>query len=367
MDKSLFLADLDTFIRFKTCVEQNQEEFDKAREWIKAFFDPARTEFVELNYNGFTNLIVRAKGSKKPKVLGDGHIEVVPAVSKLFSLRRINGLLYGRGVADMKTQCLTMMWVLRELIAEDNHNDFWLLFTEDEEIGSPNGVRRMVDYLADNDQLPDVVFIPDGGPDFAYVEKEKGIIRFNALVSGKAAHASRPFLGLNAIERTFGFYKVLREQFPNPKDELDWVPSLALTRINAGDAFNQIPDVCIAGFDLRFTEDYSAVAIVERIQALAAPFATEILVQEVAKATYYPKEGPMAQTYLEILRRVSGKEPTIFHSNGASNGHFYVAKRPSIQVLMSNPTVVGSHAEEECLVEDSLEPYYKLVRETALL
>ena len=190
MDKSLFLADLDTFIRFKTCVEQNQDEFDKAREWIKAFFDPARTEIVELNYNGFTNLIIRAKGSKKPKVLGDGHIEVVPAASELFSLRHINGLLYGRGVADMKTQCLIMMWVLRELIAEDNHNDFWLLFTEDEEIGSPNGVRRVVDYLADNDQLPDVVFVPDGGPDFAYVEKEKGIIRFNAVVSGKAAHAS---------------------------------------------------------------------------------------------------------------------------------------------------------------------------------
>ncbi len=367
MDKSLFLADLDTFIRFKTCVEQNREEFDKARKWIKAFFDPARTEFVELSYNGFTNVIVRAKGSKKPRVLGDGHIEVVPAESELFTLRHENGLLYGRGVADMKTQCLTMMWVLRELIAEDNHNDFWLLFTEDEEIGSSNGVRRVVDHLDDNDQLPDVVFVPDGGPDFAYVEKEKGIIRFNAVVMGKAAHASRPFLGLNAIERTFAFHEVLREQFPNPKDESDWVPSLALTRIKAGEAFNKIPDVCVAGFDLRYTEDYSAVAIVERIQALAAPFAAEIQVQEVAKATYYPKEEPVAQSFLEILRRVSGKVPTIFHSNGASNGHFYVAKRPDIQVLMSNPTVVGSHAKEECLVEASLEPYYKLVRATALL
>ena len=44
-----------------------------------------------------------------------------------------------------------------------------------------------------------------------------------------------------------------------------------------------------------------------------------------------------------------------------------MAKNPNVHVLMSNPTVVGAHAEEECLVAASLEPYYRLVLETALL
>jgi len=73
----------------------------------------------------------------------------------------------------MKTQCLVMV-VLRKLIDEGNHNDFWLLFSEDEEVGSANGVRIVLDYLSSKNLLPQVVFAPDGGPDFAYVEKEKG-------------------------------------------------------------------------------------------------------------------------------------------------------------------------------------------------
>ena len=61
-------------------------------------------------------------------------------------------------------------------------------------------------------------------------------------------------------------------------------------------------------------------------------------------ATYYPKERPVAWKYIDILRRVSGKEPQILHSNVASNGRFYVAKKPVFQILMSNPTAVGSDA-----------------------
>ncbi len=44
-----------------------------------------------------------------------------------------------------------------------------------------------------------------------------------------------------------------------------------------------------------------------------------------------------------------------------------MAKNPNVHVLMSNPTVVGAHADEEGLVTVSLEPYYRLVLEMALL
>ena len=99
-DETSFLTDLDTFIRFKTCVDQNRSEFKDARAWIRAFFDDSTTEFVELTYNDFTNLIIKPKGSKKPRLIGDGHIEVVPGGDQLFELRNEDGLLFGRGVAD---------------------------------------------------------------------------------------------------------------------------------------------------------------------------------------------------------------------------------------------------------------------------
>jgi succinyl-diaminopimelate desuccinylase len=209
--------------------------------------------------------------------------------------------------------------------------------------------------------------VPDGGPDFAYVEKEKGMITFSAVVRGKAAHGSRPFLGENAIERSMVFYDRLRERFPSPKNEEEWIPSISMTKMAAGEAFNKIPDTCQVGFDLRFTEEYTAEEIVAEIETIGEPFGAEIIFHEVGMATYCPKERPLARRYIDILRRVSGKEPLIMHSNGASNGRFYKAARPDIQVLMSNPTVVGLHADVECLVAASLEPYYNLVMETVLL
>jgi len=233
-EKEQFLADLDTFIRFKTCVDQNRNYFDAARAWIKRFFADDKIDILELTYNNYTNLLIKPHESRAPKLIGDGHIEVVPAEEQLFELRRKDGLLFGRGVADMKTQCLMMMTVLREVVEQNNHNDFWLLFSEDEEVGSYNGVRRVVEYLSEQNWMPELVFVPDGGPDFAYVEKEKGMITFSVTIQGQAAHGSRPFLGVNAIEQAFAFHEALREQFPNPKDEEKWVPSLAMTTISGG-------------------------------------------------------------------------------------------------------------------------------------
>lgn len=366
-DSNQFLADLDTFIQFKTCVEQNQPEFAAARAWVQDFFDTAVTTFDTFTFNGFTSLLIRPKGSERPSLLGDGHIEVVPGGSGLFALRQEGSYLYGRGVADMKTQCLMMMTVLRDLLAAGKANDFWLLFSEDEEIGSAHGAKKMTELLDEKGCLPDVVFAPDGGPDFAYVEKEKGMISFDVTVRGQAAHGSRPFLGVNAIEQMTALYAAFQARFPNPKSEEDWIPSLVMSQINGGAAHNQIPDRCQASFDLRFTETTTANEIVAGLEEIGQAFQAAFSFREIGVATYYPKERPLAQRYINLLRQVSGKEPPILHTNGASNARFYVMQKPDIQILISNPTVVGAHANTECLDARSLPAYYQLIYDTVQL
>lgn len=327
-DRERFLSDLAEFVGFKTVVCRNKAEFVRANAWIKGFFDPAKVEFVEFDCHGLTSFIVKPRDSERPNILGDGHIEVVPGGDDLFTLEEENGILTGRGVADMKTQCLMMIWVLRRLIDEGRHNDFWLLFSEDEEVGSQYGVAIVADYLQREGLMPKVIFAPDGGPNFSYVEKEKGIMTFSVEMSGRAAHASRPYLGENAIDQAMLFYERLRQAFPNPKREEDWVVSVSMTAVAAGEASNQIPDSCRAGFDLRLTEDHTVEGILDRVRELAAETGGALEVEQADPATYYPREAPIARRYLEILRRVSGAEPKILHSAGASNGRLYVGSRP---------------------------------------
>ena len=364
-DRDRFLSDLRTFVGFKTVVCQNPDEFRRANTWIRGFFDPAKTEFVDFACHGLTSTLIKPKGSARPRILGDGHIEVVPGDDSLFELAEENGILTGRGVADMKTQCLMMIYVLRRLIEQGDHNDFWLLFSEDEEVGSHYGVALVSEYLAERDLLPPVVFAPDGGPDFAYVEKEKGILTFEVTVGGRAAHASRPYLGENAIARMMGLNAALETAFPNPAEESDWRVSLSMTSIDAGEASNKIPDSCQAGFDLRLTENETIEGITARLREICGRFDAALAVRQADPATYYPKEAPVARRFLEILRRVSGKEPKILHSAGASNGRIYVARDPRIHVLMSSPSVGSAHAVGECLDSSSLDAYHKLCYETA--
>lgn len=190
---------------------------------------------------------------------------------------------------------------------------------------------------------------------------------FTARTAGRSAHASRPYLGENAIDHMLTFYAALRQAIPNPRNEQDWVASASMTGISAGEAANQIPDACEARFDLRFTEEYRVEGITAKVRGLAEGCGAEIQIEAADPATYYPKEAPIAREFLAILKRVSGEEPRILHSAGASNGRLYVARNPETHVLMSSPRMGGAHADVECVQLDSLSPYYELVRATAEL
>jgi succinyl-diaminopimelate desuccinylase len=122
-DRSSFLADLETFVGFKTVVCQNPDEFRRANKWIRSFFDPTRADFQTFDCHGLSSTIIKPRGSERPRILGDGHIEVVPGEEALFTMRERDGVVVGRGVADMKTQCLMMMYVLRDLLNEGDHHD----------------------------------------------------------------------------------------------------------------------------------------------------------------------------------------------------------------------------------------------------
>ena len=140
-----------------------------------------------------------------------------------------------------------------------------------------------------------------------------------------------------------------------------------MTRIDAGRAHNQIPDQCRAGFDLCFTETNTSKEIVTALEEIGRTYEVEFTYHEIDIATYYPRQRPLARRYIDLLRQVSGKEPSILHSNGASHARFYVMQNGDVQILMSNPTVVDAHADTECLDARSLPAYYQLVYDTVQL
>ena len=365
LDLDLFIDDLRTLVGYRTVVCRNPDAFARARDWIRQFLADADAEFLDFDVDGMTSTIIRPRGSPRPALIGDAHLEVMPAADPMFELRRDGTRLYGRGTADMKTALLTLLYVMRELLTGDDHRDLWLVITEDEEVGSRRGAQCIVDHLVERDLMPPVAFVPDGGYDLAYVEREKGTAVIRAVAGGDGGHASRPWKVTDPIATMLAFVRDCLDLFPVPPDATTWRSSITPTMITAGTTTNQIPDECRAVLDLRYTEDHSPSDVRARINDLADSNGVTVRFAKLDPAAHYPSEAPIAAAYLDVLRDVVDGEPVIEHSAGASNGRFYAAH--GTRVLMTGPRADGAHSRLEWVDASSLPVYHELVHRTVEL
>jgi acetylornithine deacetylase/succinyl-diaminopimelate desuccinylase-like protein len=112
------------------------------------------------------------------------------------------------------------------------------------------------EYLAKNlGYRAKLAILPDGGDENELVSRQKGFWQIEAEIFGKNAHASQPWAGENPIEIGYQLYARLLSLFPQPEDQFQWQTSIALTKISAGKALNQIPDKATLCFDIRYTDE----------------------------------------------------------------------------------------------------------------
>lgn len=362
LDLDRFVDDLSTLIGIRTAVGGDPDEFGRARDWIRQYLADTDAEFLQFDVDGRTSTIIRPRGSVRPTMVADTHLEVVWAADQLFTARRDGDRLYGRGAADMKTALLVVLHVLRQVLHSDDHRDLWVVVTEDEEEGSQRGAAVVVEHLARHDCIPPVAFVPDGGHDFAYVEREKGSAILRVTATGDGGHASRPWLSTNPITAVLHFADALARSYPDPRGEDDWRPSAVPTLIEGGHTSNQLPTTCRATFDLRYTEQDTVDAVRRRVEDLADRHGVTAQFPKLDAAATYPADAPIARAYRDLIREITGRRPRIVHSAGASNGRFYAAH--GTHVLMTNATAGGAHSRSEWVDVTSIPAYHELVLRT---
>ncbi|MBD7984561.1 M20 family metallopeptidase [Sporosarcina sp. Sa2YVA2] len=135
-------------------------------------------------------IIARIAGKRPGKILLMGHMDTAFPLGtvKERPFSQDGNLLRGPGVSDMKSGLVTMMEAVIALkeLASDTICDIELLFTPDEEIGSPHS-RELIQELA-ADALA-VFNLEPGRPDGSIVTARKGSAHHKITVEGKAAHS----------------------------------------------------------------------------------------------------------------------------------------------------------------------------------
>lgn len=192
--------------------------------------------------------------SPKYKLLLEGHIDVV-APSKMenpFDARLENGVLHGRGVADMKGGCGAILKAFIETADDENMlGDLYLMFSSDEEYAGEN-IKKALDLQ----HLPKVDFalIPEPS-DCKICNVHKGEVWLQAEFFGKSAHSSTPKLGENAVYMASDFIqkiRILEKEYEENRHEKYGIETISVGVIEGGDSPNIVPPYAKILIDQRY-------------------------------------------------------------------------------------------------------------------
>jgi acetylornithine deacetylase len=197
------------------------------------------------------------------------HLDVVPPSADHpyppFEPTRVGDRIYGRGAVDAKASGAAMLRALLDLAAEGFRppGRVVVALTACEETGSYNGLEHLRRNVFGT-TLPPVTSAVVGEPTgLRPCLGQKGLLILTATAHGRAAHAARAHLGINAL--TVAAHDLLAlDSFTFEKsDSLLGAPTATATLIDGGRAKNIVPDRCTFTLDVRSTPAYTHPELTE--------------------------------------------------------------------------------------------------------
>jgi acetylornithine deacetylase/succinyl-diaminopimelate desuccinylase family protein len=161
-----------------------------------------------------------------------------------------DGLLYGRGSCDTKAGGVAMIHAIKRLrqAGVTPPNTIVYAGAVDEE-HLFRGSRHLASHLK-----VDAAVIAEP-TDLQVIRSHKGVVRFNLIVHGQAAHSAKPYLGINAIGKMAHLIIQLEEKlaalYATKNDPLIGHPTFSIGTIEGGTQVNFVPDVCRVAIDCR--------------------------------------------------------------------------------------------------------------------
>jgi succinyl-diaminopimelate desuccinylase len=327
--------------------------------FVKGWLEARDVPVTGREFGGLPVVLADVGPADGPCVILHGHVDVVPAHEGQFQPRIEGDRLIGRGAYDMKGGLAAMMCAVHD-IATSTKVRVRFICVPDEE--SDNLDFRCTEALVDEGLRGD--FAITGEPTDLHIGVEaKGVLAIRVEVSGTAAHGSTPWMGDNAILKTYDtFRRIETLRFSRESSDLFDRPSINIARIVGGDAFNKVPDRCTMDVDIRFLPGQDPGEILAEIRALGDD------VRIVKTFQRAPARVSRSNPYVRALRdAVSNSledEALSVGRDGASDAiSFLEAGVPAVEF---GPVGGGHHGPEEWVSIDSLARYRQALREFVL-
>jgi succinyl-diaminopimelate desuccinylase len=312
-----------------------------------------------LSYPPVENLWA-TRGSGRPVLCFAGHTDVVPTgpreewLTDPFEPVITEGLLYGRGAADMKSGLAAMVTAAERFVARhpDHPGTLAFLLTSDEEGAAVDGTRRVIDVLESRGDKIDwcVVGEPTSHETLGDTVKigRRGSLSCQLTVHGVQGHIAYPHLADNPVH---AFAPALAELASRRWDQGNayFQPtSFQVANIAAGTgAPNVIPGELRVRFNLRFSTEQTVESLQRTVLEILGRHRVKYTLDWIiAGLPFLTQPGKLTDAVSAAVTEVTGQTPVFSTTGGTSDGRFIAPTGAQVVELgVANATI---HKVNEC-------------------
>ena len=339
-----------------------------------------------LNKIGFTVQVLKfgevdnfwaVRGDSGPVFAFAGHTDVVPAGDESlwktdpFTPIIKDGMLYGRGAADMKGSLASMVIATEKFIEKNpNHNGMiGFLITSDEEGLAVNGTIKVMEYLKENNQKIDYCLV--GEPSSTAVlgdvikNGRRGSLNACLRIKGKQGHIAYPQLADNPIHLVVPVLNQLCDESWDNGNDYFPATSFQISNIHSGTKVtNIIPGEVEVMFNFRYSTETTHEALKQRVTDILDSYSLDYSIEwEHSGYPFLTPKGELVSACIGAIRKIKSIDSELLTSGGTSDGRFI--SQMGTQVVELGPVNESIHQVNESVsvedLEDLTEIYFQVL------
>lgn len=307
------------------------------------------------------------RGDTGPLFCFAGHTDVVPTgprgkwQSDPFQPAIRDGMLYGRGAADMKGSLAAMITATERFItAHPGHRgSIAYLITSDEEGPSINGTVKVVETLEARNEKIDWCLV--GEPSSNHVlgdvvkNGRRGSLGAVLSVRGKQGHVAYPHLARNPVHEVAPALAELAATVWDQGNEFFPQTTFQISNIHAGTgATNVIPGECEVLFNFRYSTETTHEELRERVHSILDCHGLDYAIDwTLSGLPFLTPRGELVDAAQHAIEEVAAIETELSTAGGTSDGRFIAPT--GAQVLELGPLNATIHQVDECVAVDDLD------------
>ena len=310
---------------------------------------------------GDTDNIWARRGKAGPVFAFAGHTDVVPTgpvadwQSPPFEPTIRDGLLYGRGTADMKGSIAAMVTACERFVAQhsDHTGSLAFLITSDEEGPATGGTVKVIETLEARGEKIDWCLVgePSSTAKVGDVVKNgrRGSLNGHLTVKGKQGHIAYPHLAENPIHLMAPVLNALCQLEWDQGNE-DFPPtSFQVSNLNSGTGVtNVIPGVAELVFNFRYSTESTHEQLQQRVETVLNQYGLDYdLSWTLSGKPFRTASGPLVDSVKSAIQTVTGYDTELSTSGGTSDGRFIAPT--GAQVVELGPRNATIHQVDECV------------------